>query len=128
MEDIVIKIESQYGQAERIWVMDRGMLSEDNLEFLQSKKRRYIVGTPKSQLKHFEQAILSEDWEKIRDGLEVKSCPSPEGEETFVLCRSEDRAQKEKAIHERFERKIEKGLEKITESCQKRKQKIGRRS
>jgi transposase len=126
VEDIVTKIESQYGRSERIWVMDRGMLSEDNLEFLQSKKRRYIIGTPKSQLKQFEQAMLSVDWEQIRDGLEVKSCPSPEGEETFVLCRSEDRAKKEKAIHERFEQRIEKGLKKIAESCQKRKQTVGK--
>lgn len=126
VEDIVNKIESQYGRAERIWVMDRGMLSEDNLEFLQSKKRRYIIGTPKSQLKHFEQEMLSADWEQIRDGLEVKSCSSPEGEETYVLCRSEDRAQKEKAIHERFEKRIEKGLEKIAESCLKRKQTAGK--
>jgi len=125
VEDIVTKIESQYGRAERIWVMDRGMLSEDNLEFLQSQKRRYIIGTPKSQLKHFEQELLSGDWEKIRDGLAVKSCPSPEGEETFVLCRSEARAQKEKAIHDRFEQRIEKGLEKIAESCRRRKQKVG---
>jgi len=50
VEEIVTKIESQYGRAQRIWVMDRGMLSEDNLAFLQSKKRRYIIGTPKSQL------------------------------------------------------------------------------
>jgi transposase len=125
VEDIVEKIESQYGRADRIWVMDRGMISEDNLEFLQSENRRYIVGTPKSQLKYFEQELLSEDWEKIRDGLEVKACSSPEGDEIFVLCRSEARAQKEKAIHERFEKKIEKGLEKLTESCRKRKQKIG---
>jgi hypothetical protein len=125
VEDMLTKIESQYGRAERIWVMDRGMLSEDNLEFLQSKKRRYIIGTPKSQLKHFEEALLNGNWEKIRDGLEVKSCPSPEGIGTFVLCRSEARAQKEKAIHDRFEKRIEKGLEKIAESCRKRKQKIG---
>ena len=59
VEDIVTKIESQYGRAGRIWVMDRGMLSEDNLEFLQSRKRRYIIGTPKSQLKNFEQELLS---------------------------------------------------------------------
>jgi transposase len=126
VEDIVTKIESQYGRSERIWVMDRGMLSADNLEFLQSKKRRYIIGTPKSQLKQFEQAMLSVDWEQIREGLEVKSCPSPEGEETFVLCRSEERAKKEKAIHERFEQRIEKGLQKIAESCQKRKQTVGK--
>ena len=125
VEDIVNKIEAQYGQSERIWVMDRGMLSEENLEFLRSRKRRYIIGTPKSQLKYFEQELLGEDWQKIREGLEVKSCPAPDGEETFILCRSEDRAQKEKAIHERFEKRIEKGLEKIAASCRKRKQKVG---
>jgi transposase len=125
VEDIVAKIESQYGRSERIWVMDRGMVSEDNLTFLQSNKRRYIVGTPKSQLKNFEQELLSQNWEQIRDGLEVKACHSLEGEETFVLCRSKERALKEKAIHERFEKRIEKGLEKISDSCRKRKQKIG---
>ena len=104
VEDIVTKIEAQYGRSGRIWVMDRGMLSEDNLEFLQSPKRRYIIGTPKSQLKNFEQELLTGDWEEIRAGLEVKACPSPDGEETFILCRSKDRAQKEKAIHDRFDR------------------------
>jgi transposase len=126
VEYIVTKIESQYGQANRIWVLDRGMVSEENLEFLRSGRRRYIVGTPKSQLKHFKQELLSEDWEKIREGLAVKRCSFPEGKETFVLCRSEARAQKEKAIHDRFEKSIEKGLEKIAESCRKRKQQIGR--
>ena len=126
VEDIVTKIERQYGRAGRIWVMDRGMLSEDNLEFLHSQKRRYIIGTPKSQLKHFERELLSQDWEKIREGLEVKACPSPDGTETFILCRSEARAGKEKAIHDRFEKRIEKGLAKIAESCQKRRQKVNR--
>lgn len=125
VEEIVKKIESQYGRSERIWVMDRGMVSEDNLEFLRCGNRRYIVGTPKSQLKEYEQELLSRDWEQIRDGLEVKCCSTPDGEETFVLCRSRDRAQKEKAIHERFEKRIEKGLEQISESCRKRKQKTG---
>ena len=126
VEDIVAKIEAQYGRARRIWVMDRGMLSEDNLEFLKSQKRRYIIGTPKSQLKNFEQELLSQGWEKIREGLEVKACPSPDGTETFVLCRSEARAEKEKAIHDRFEKRIEKGLAKVAESCRKRKQKVNR--
>jgi transposase len=125
VEDIVTKIESQYGRADRIWVMDRGMISEDNLEFLRSGHRRYIVGTPKNQLRRFEQEILKADWKQIRAGLEVKLCPAPEGAETFILCRSKERAQKEKAIHDRFEKRIEKGLEKITESCRKRKQTIG---
>ena len=126
VEEIIEKIESQYGCGERIWVMDRGMISEEILEYLRSGDRRYIIGTSKSQLRNFEQALLVRGWEQIRDGLEAKLCASPEGAETFVLCRSAERAQKEKAIHARFEQRIEKGLGKIAESCLKRKQKIGR--
>jgi hypothetical protein len=62
VEEIVEKIEVQYGAAGRIWVMDRGMVSEENLEYLRSGGRRYIVGTPKGQLKRFEQELLVEDW------------------------------------------------------------------
>ena len=64
-----------------------------------------------------------EDWDTVHKGLEVKLCPSPNGEETFILCRSADRRQKEKAMHERFEKRIEDGLRKIEESCRKRKYK-----
>jgi transposase len=126
VEEIIEKIESQYGRGERIWVMDRGMISAETLEYLQSGNRRYIVGTPKSQLRNYERESLSQDWEQIHEGLEVKLCASTEGKETFVLCRSTERAQKEKAIHDRFEKRIEKGLAKITASCCKRKQKVGR--
>lgn len=81
VEEIVNKMEAQYGRAERIWVMDRGMVSEKNLRFLRSGGRRYILGTPKTQLKRFERELLAEDWQKIREGLEVKLCPGQEGEE-----------------------------------------------
>ena len=123
VEDIVEKMESHYGKADRIWVMDRGMVSQENIEFLKEGKRRYIVGTPKGMLKKFEKELLSEDWGTVHKGLEVKLCPSPNGEETFILCRSDDRRQKEKAMHERFEKRIEDGLRKIEESCRKRKYK-----
>lgn len=125
VEDIVEKIEVQYGAAGRIWVMDRGMISEKNLEYLRSGGRRYIVGTPKSQLKRFEQELLKADWRQIREGLEVKLCPSPDGQESFILCRSAERAAKEKAIHGRFEKRIEEKLTKLRENCRKRKQKLG---
>ena len=123
VEDIVEKMESRYGKADRIWVMDRGMVSEENIEFLKEGKRRYIVGTPKGMLKKFEKELLSEDWDTVHKGLEVKLCSSPNGEETFILCRSDDRRQKEKAMHERFEKRIEDGLRKIEESCRKRRYK-----
>jgi transposase len=123
--DIVEKIETQYGSAGRIWVMDRGMVSEENLEYLRSGGRRYIVGTPRGQLKRFERELLKADWQQVRQGLEVKQCPSPDGKESFILCRSTARALKERQIHERFEKRIEKGLAKLVESCRKRKQKVG---
>ncbi len=125
VEDIVEKIESQYGSARRIWVMDRGMVSEENLEYLRAGGRQYIVGTAKSHLRCFERELLSEDWQKVREGLEVRLCPSPDGDETFILCRSASRAAKEKQIHERFEKRIEKGLTKLVDSCRKKKQKVG---
>jgi transposase len=126
VEEMVNKIESQYGQANRIWVMDRGMVSEYNLKFLKSGGRRYIVGTPRSQLKRFEGELLTDDWQKVYEGLEVKLCPGENGQETFILCRSASRAQKEKAMHDRFERRIEDGLAKLVKRCNSRKQQAGR--
>jgi len=120
VEEIVNKMEERYGAADRIWVMDRGMVSEKNIEFLSQNHRRYIIGTPKSLLKKFERELLSGDWQKINQGLEVKKCASPDGtEEIFILCRSAARKEKEQAMLERFSNRIEKELEKIQTSCQK---------
>jgi len=121
VEEIVEKMEALYGRSNRIWAMDRGMAGDDNIEFLKQSGRRYIIGTPKSMLRQFEQQLLEKDWQSIRDGLEVKLCEAPDGNETFVLCRSRDRAEKEKAMHARFEKRIEDGLRKMQESCRKRK-------
>jgi len=120
VEEIVGKIETEYGSAERIWVMDRGMLSKTNIQYLKQSDRKYIIGTPKSELKHFERQLLSKDWQEIHHGLEVQKCVSPYGDdEIFILCRSADRFQKDQAILERFMNNIEQGLEKIKLSCQK---------
>jgi transposase len=122
LEAIVETMERRYGQADRIWVVDRGIASEANLEFLRAGQRRYIVGTPKSLLKRFGQQLVQGDWRSVRDGLEVKLCPSPGGQETFVLCRSRDRGEKEKAMHERFEKRIEEGLQRIAVNCRRKRQ------
>jgi transposase len=122
LQEIVETMESRYGKADRIWVGDRGMMSKKNVEFLKSGHRRYIIGAAKASLKQFEQALLAEDWRQIRDGLEVKLCPSPEGEdEVYILCRSRDRREKEAAMHRRFGERIEKELQKIRTSCENRK-------
>jgi transposase len=117
-EEMVEIMESKYGKANRIWVMDRGMVSEDNIEFMQERGARYIVGTPKSMLKKFEQELLEKDWEEVRPGVEVKICSSPEGkDESFVLCRSEGRKDKETAILNRFVVRLEAGLNKLKEQA-----------
>ncbi len=120
---IVEHIEGIYGRADRIWVMDRGMVSEDNVEYLRKGGRRYIVGTPKSQLRKYERELLSDDWSQVHEGLQVRLCAAPNDQEVFILCRSTERRAKEQAMHERFERRIEEGLEKIAAACRRRKQK-----
>jgi len=121
VEEMVKAIEKKYGKASRVWVMDRGMTSEDNVEFLKQEGRRYILGTLKSRLKRFEQDLLSPEWKQVHEGLEVRLCSAPQGEEVFILCRSAERREKEKAMHERFEKRIEEGLKKIQAGCGKRK-------
>ena len=130
VKHIVDTMERRYGKSDRIWVMDRGMVSEDNIDFLISGGRRYIVGTPKSMLKKFEAEMLKDDWTTIRDGLEVKLCQRPRDEsddaagresddERFMLCRSRDRSQKEEAMVRRSEDRIEERLTKMKTRCEK---------
>ena len=121
-QEILTTMETRYGKADRIWCGDRGMMSQENIEFMESGNRRYIIGASKGTLKNFERQLLEEDWQAIRDGLEVKLCPAPDGgQETYILCRSRDRRDKEKAMHERFEKRIDEALEKVQASCRKRK-------
>ena len=123
LEEMVEAMEARYGKAQRIWVLDRGMVSAENIEYLKQEQRRYIVGTPKAMLKRFERELLAEEWKQVHAGLEVRFCPAPEGEEVFILCRSAQRSEKERAMHERFEKRLEEGLTRIAESCRQRKQK-----
>ncbi len=111
VEEIVETMEARYGLAQRIWVMDRGMISEDHLTWLRETGRRYLVGTPKSELRKWARQIAeARDWRAVRDGVEAKQCVGPDGRETFLLVRSIERREKERAMHARFCRRIEEGL------------------
>ncbi len=111
VEEVVHEMENRYGHAHRIWVMDRGMVSEENLTWLRAENRQYILGTPRGELKNWENEIIDKGgWEEIREGLEVKLCPGPDDIETFILCRSADRHEKERAMHDRFSKHIMEGL------------------
>lgn len=113
VEEIVLAMETKFGRAGRIWVMDRGMVSEANLRFLKLRQGHYIVGTPKSMLRSFERHLTEHDWHEVQAGVEVKLVPGPDGTETFVLTRSADRQLKEQAMHERFLTRLEAGLQKL---------------
>ncbi len=126
LQEIIEAMEERHGKANRIWVLDRGMVSEDNLRFLRDQDGRYIVGTPKATLKSFEKDLLEQDWTQVEEGIEVKLRPSPEGRETFILCRSSARREKEKAMHERFEKRIEEGLQSLERRLDKAKKKPNR--
>jgi transposase len=117
--EIVTRMEARYGRDGRIWVLDRGMVSEDTLAWLRERGSRYIVGTPRSRLKPFATALRQGAWEVLREGLEVQRCPEGEGADTFILCRSAARATKEQAMRERFVARIRAGLFKIRAACRR---------
>lgn len=125
VEEMVEMMEAKYGQARRIWVLDRGMVSEENIDFLRERDARYLVGTPKSQLRSFEREYLEEqDWAEVQPGVEVKlvAHPDGQGQEQYVLCRSADRAKKEAAMLELRRSRLLKKLEEIHRSLTKRPQ------
>ena len=121
VKQIVTTMERRYGKSDRIWVMDRGMVSAANIEFLKEDGRRYIMGTHKTLLRKYEKQLTAPDWKLVHEGLEVKLCPDPDGgTETFILCRSAQRREKEKAMHEKFEKRIEEGLASLVKLAEKR--------
>jgi transposase len=123
VEAIVTVMEDTYGKAERIWVLDRGMVSEENIEFLRTRKAFYVVGTPKSQLKRLERALLErEGWQSVRPDVEVKLVDPPDGlgREQYVLCRSQARREKEKAMLVRQEERLLQKLVELDRSLQRK--------
>jgi transposase len=111
MESILRMVERKYGKARRIWVMDRGIVSEENLAAIRRRGGQYLVGTPRRQMKRFEAELLRDDWTQVRPDVEVKRVAIPEGEEMYILCRTAARKEKEKAIRKRFSTRMEAALE-----------------
>jgi len=111
METILRMVERKYGKARRIWVFDRGIVSEENLAAIRKRGGQYLVGTPRSQMKQFEAELVKDDWTRVRPEVEVKKVAIPQGEETYILCRTAGRKEKEQAIRKRFSSSMEKALQ-----------------
>jgi transposase len=127
VQKIVAGMEARFGKANRVWVMDRGMASQENVDWLNETGRRYVIGTPKAELKRWMKQIEdSATWRRIRDDVEVKVCRGPEGSETFLLCRSAARVEKERAMHDRFKAQIETALASLERRIAKAKKPLDR--
>ena len=114
LEVILRLVERKYGKARRIWVMDRGIVSEANLAAIRKRDGQYLVGTPRSKMKEFEAHLKEEaNWEQVRDEVQVKLISIPGGQETFILCKTEGRQRKEHAIRNRFSRRMEAALDSL---------------
>src|SRR5436190_3937557 len=116
LKTIVATMERKYGRSQRIWVLDRGMVSEANLQMLRERDGRYIVGTPKATLRRFEQQLLEQDWTEVQPGVDVKRVAGATDQEIFVLARSRDRRAKEQAMHAKFVTRVEEGLQALQKS------------
>ena len=115
LQTIVATMEARHGVLGRVWIADRGMASAENLAWLRESGRRYIIGAPKSELKKFASALARLDgWRIVQEGVEVKLARHPETDETVILCRSAERRSKEQAMHDRFSRRIEQALERLS--------------
>lgn len=120
VKQVVESMESRFGKVNRVWVMDRGMVSTKNIAWLNATGRRYVIGTARAELSRFAKELADNaDWRQIRENIEVKICRGPDGSETFLLCRSASRVEKEKAMHERFSKRIEEGLQSLARRIEK---------
>jgi transposase len=115
LREFLKRIETQYGKAERIWVMDRGIPTEEVLaEMRQSDPPvYYLVGTPKGRLSKLEQELLAVPWQAVRSGVEVKLLAQEQ--ELYVLAKSVDRVNKERAMRQRQLRALIKRLKELDE-------------
>ena len=111
LPQMVEAVENKHGQARRVWVFDRGIVSEANLAWLRQRGAHYLVGTPRAQLKAYEQELLEGSWQQITDEVQVQLVG--QGSEVYVLCRSQGRQQKEAAMRQRRLRGLMRSLIKL---------------
>jgi transposase len=98
------------------------MVSAENIAWLNTTGRRYVIGTARAELRRWSKQLAEKtSWRQIREDVEVKICRGPEGSETFLLCRSASRMEKEKAMHERFSKRIEEGLQSLAQRIEQSK-------
>ena len=112
------KIESMYGKARRVWVMDRGIPTEEVLAQMRDENIQYLVGTPRAMLNKLEYKLVELDWKQANDNVVVKLLA--QDNELYVLAKSKDRRAKERAIRKYKLRKYLQGLARLRKNCRNR--------
>jgi transposase len=105
------KIQSMYGKARRVWIMDRGIPTEATLKQMRSEQIAYLVGTPKSLLSKLEKDLIDQPWEAVHEGMSVKLIERED--ELYVQARSNDRQKKENAMRRRKLKALVHGLNRL---------------
>ena len=116
--DLLAKIERMYGKSRRVWLMDRGIPTEETLRLMRDTGVDYLVGTPRKLLNSFEKSLLHIQWQQIRNDVSVKSIRDQN--ETYVLAKSKARLEKERAIRHRKLRAYLVGLDKLQKNYRDR--------
>ena len=115
LRDFLARIERQYGKAQRVWVMDRGIPTEETLEQMRRADPpvHYLVGTPKGRLTRLEKGLLRKPWQEARPGVQVKLLP--QDGELYVFAQSADRVAKERAMRQRQLKRLWARLKQLSE-------------
>ncbi len=113
--DFLDRIEHQYGKARRVWVMDRGIPTEETLEHMRTADPpvHYLVGTPKGRLTRLEKDLLLKPWQEARPGVQVKLLA--QDDELYVFAQSVDRVAKERAMRQRQLKRLWARLKQLSE-------------
>jgi transposase len=113
VRQIITNIEARFGQSQRVWVMDRGMISEDTLAFLNEPGRRYLLSTRRHALAAFQPELRSPGWQQLPDNPEVEVKLLQRDGLHYLLARSQPRREKERAMRRRQRHGLAKALQKL---------------
>jgi transposase len=120
LEEILDSVERKHGKLGRVWVFDRGIVSEENLNLLRSRGASYLVATPKRLLTQFQKDLIAEDWTQVANHPQIQvKCIERNGE-LYVLTRSLARAEKERAMRQRVLKGLRKDLAKLSKAVRRR--------
>src|SRR5512135_591214 len=113
VQTIVTEIETQFGKSRRIWVMDRGMISDESLAFLGESGRRYLLATRRGELAEFQDKLGKDGWKRLPNNPQVEVKLFKRQKVHYLLARSRPRRKKERAIRRRQRRGLAQGLKKL---------------